>query len=274
MENIINLTLSLSGVCQKEPICGGRQGEHRATAVVFTPDKELSENLAEKQAAGKTLNFNVSLITEAGELFSGEEADISKLVEPFFLTADMTLSGLDSRLVLRISEKKDGDTREFLRTAVKLYFLPGLGYSGKTKKEDIDIISKKTEEALIAIEGKCAEAEGLVSEGISRMQGLQQTGAQQLKKVLEAATAAEEARLGAENTMLSLGDEVTKAKEYSMMAGEFALTAAKEAKAAEEFNLSAEDKVKAYMEETVGDISGTIDRIIALEENFIGGAAE
>ena len=43
MEKIISYTLSAEGVLNDDAVCGGVQGEHRATCVEVTPTIELAE---------------------------------------------------------------------------------------------------------------------------------------------------------------------------------------------------------------------------------------
>ncbi len=242
MERILNYTITPEGISPAQPLCGGYQGEHRATAAVFTPSSDLSEEIALRKAKGSELYAEISLVTEAGEVFSEDKRNIDGLSEPFFLTRQMTLSGLDSTLILRITETDaEGNRSDFLRGAAPVYFMKGEGFSEETAvKEQVGEVEKKTAEAILLIEGKCAEAEGIVSDGIYRMQTLQAISADQLKKTLSAAeqaeTAAEDAAKSAAHcgeTADSIAGLTASARQYSIDAAGYRELAVQEAANAE-----------------------------------------
>ncbi len=237
MEKILNYTLDIGGIFPTEPLCGGYQGEHRATAICFSPTEELLDELSSRQAVGSVFSVKTEFITEAGEIFSAEQ-DLSRLSEPFFITSDMSQSGLDSVVMLIITETDiKGDRAEFLRASAELYFLAGRGYGQEVdRKCEADLIAQKTAEALLAIEGKCAEAEGATAEGVAKMQELQLTVAQQLKKTVTAAEAAQGYARDAQNSAelcekaaLSASAQTEKAKEYCVAAGNIFGAAGQEA---------------------------------------------
>ncbi len=230
MEKILNYTLDLEGGSPTEPFCAGYQGEHRATAIIFTPTAKLSEEISKRQGAGSRFSVTTELLTEAGEIFSSEETDISALCEPFFITGDMSESGLDSKVIIRITETDiNGNKAEFLRGDVSIYFLSGRGYGSLSDKgSQVDLIEEKTAEALILIEGKCAEAEGIVSEGIAEMQRIKASSSDQLKKTVAAADEAEEFATEAKNATVlcskavdSSISETEKARQYCLHAGNY-----------------------------------------------------
>ena len=144
MENILNYILSVDGISPKEPLCGGYQGEHRATPLVFTPDRDFSEKLSEKAAEGSVLSVRIDFITEAGESFLGDDRGIEALSEPFFIRSEMSASGLDSKVILRINETdSEGNSREFLRATAPLYFMAGRTVPPPTIKEKGSIYLKR-----------------------------------------------------------------------------------------------------------------------------------
>jgi hypothetical protein len=259
MEKIINYTLDLGGISPCEPNCIGYQGEHRATAVVFTPANGLLEKISEQEAKGSKFSVSVEFITEAGEIFSSDEADVSAISEPFFISGDMSEAGLDSKIIVKITETDmNGEISEFLRATAQVYFLSGRGYGREfDKNREVDLIKEKTAAALSLIEGKCAEAEGIVSDGVSRVQKIQQTSADQLKKTLAAA----------ENTE-RLANETKEAAEQASVNA--ALSEA-EAEKAKEFSLSAVNQVKGYLDAAFGDSGAALDVIIALQEEYMRG---
>lgn len=274
MENILNYVLSADGISPKEPLCGGYQGEHRATALVFTPDGEFSERLAEARLEGGSLSVRIDFITEAGEVFFGEEREIEAISEPFFIRGEMSASGLDSKVILKITETdSDGNLTEFLRVTAPLYFMAGEGYSvTDDKRKQVDMIEKKTAEALILIGQKTAEAENTASEGTARMRELQSLSAEQLKKAVAAKEGAEASAEAAENARDIAGqsaeaaeNEALRARDYCLSAGEFCGAAGLEAKSA---SASAEraEAASAAAQEYMSEVSEKQDRFAEVTE--------
>ena len=121
MVNILNYVLAADGISPKEPLCGGYQGEHRATALVFTPDEEFSKRLSEIAATGSRLSVRIDFITEAGEVFFGQERSIDAISEPYFISGEMSASGLDSKAILKITETdQNGNLTELLRVTAPI----------------------------------------------------------------------------------------------------------------------------------------------------------
>ena len=274
MENSLNYILSVDGISPKEPLCGGYQGEHRATALVFTPDRDFSEKLSEKSAEGSVLSVRIDFITEAGESFLGEDRGIEALSEPFFIRSEMSASGLDSKVILRINETDpEGNSREFLRATAPLYFMAGEGcLAADDKRKGVDILEKKTAESLSLIGEKTAEAEEMISEGTLRMKALQATCADQLKKAIEAkegaetsAQAAETAKEISEQAATAAENEALKARDYCLSAGEFCGSAGLEAKAAEAAAERAE-AASAAAEEYMSAVSEKQDKFADITE--------
>ena len=241
MENILNYVLAADGISPKEPLCGGYQGEHRATALVFTPDEEFSKRLSEIAATGSRLSVRIDFITEAGEVFFGQERSIDAISEPYFISGEMSASGLDSKAILKITETdQNGNLTELLRVTAPIYFMAGEGFvTNPDQREEVDMIEKKTAELLAFIEEKCSEVAETLSEGTAQMREIQATSADQLKKTLAAKEAAEDLASEAERSMSiskKAGEdaltEAQKARNYCISAGELTATAGSNAKTA------------------------------------------
>ncbi len=250
MEKSLNYTLDLDGVSPTEPSCAGYQGEHRATAITFTPTAKLSAEISKRQGKGSVFSVRTEFITEAGERFSSEEVDVLKIGEPFFITGEMSESGLDARVFICITETDiNGNKSEFLRGNVSLYFISGSGYGSVSSKErEVDLIEEKTAEALILIEGKCAEAEGIVSEGVRQMQAIKTSSADQVRRAVVAADLSESyivlVRKAADictDAVTTVRAETENAKQYCIYSGDYSTAAAESAKTAENAAYRAEE---------------------------------
>ena len=122
MERILSYTLTGNGFTPAEPQFAGIQGSHRATALALTPNGEVSSFIEEKKAQGKEMFFRIDVINEAGQTFAMKDAPIEQLTQPFYLTRQMTASGLDLVAVLFITAKDESGETEVYKAQMRLYF--------------------------------------------------------------------------------------------------------------------------------------------------------
>lgn len=206
MEKIINYTLTAQGVFPAEPQFGGIQGEHRATALIFTPDEELLSTIERAQKNGFEVLYKADTFTASGECFLGEEQDISLLSNPYYLTYDMTCSGLDTVTVLRLILKAENKIlNELYRAQIKLYYTASplsLFTSASNKKTPLDRLNKKAEELLSNFEAKAERANDLLEIKVASASEKVTATAKHLKRVTELAEQTEKTRL-----MLEKGTE-------------------------------------------------------------------
>lgn len=122
MEKTLNYLLTPDGIFQDDAVCGGVQGEHRATAIEITPDDELVKIIDEYKSSGVDLRLHVDAVTAAGEVIKGERRE-ENLFDPIYIDRRMTESGLDITLLIRIFIIGE-DVRELVRGQIRLYFKP------------------------------------------------------------------------------------------------------------------------------------------------------
>ena len=166
MERILSYTLTGKGFTPAEPQFAGVQGAHRATALEITPDGEVASFIEEKRAQGKEMCFRIDVINEAGQTVSMKQAPIEQLTQPFYLTRQMTASGLDLVAVLFITAKDENGEEEVYKAQMRLYFEQargGISIPEQTLPTDdlqkkylecAEKLDEKTQEALIFIEQK------------------------------------------------------------------------------------------------------------------------
>ncbi len=166
MERILSYTLTGSGFAPAEPQFAGVQGAHKATALVITPDGEVAAFIEEKKEQGKELCFRIDVTNEAGQTVSMKDTPIEQLSQPFYLTRQMTASGLDCVAVLFITAKDQSGEEEVYKAQMRLYFEqaeggtpipePTLPTDDLEEKylECAGKLDEKTQEALIFIEQK------------------------------------------------------------------------------------------------------------------------
>ena len=166
MERILSYTLTGKGFTPAEPQFAGIQGSHRATALEITPDGEVASFIEEKRAQGKEMCFRIDVINEAGQTVSMKQAPIEQLTQPFYLTRQMTASGLDCIAVLFITAKDENGEEEVYKAQMRLYFEQargGISIPEQTLPTDdlqekylecAEKLDEKTQEALIFIEQK------------------------------------------------------------------------------------------------------------------------
>lgn len=166
MERILSYTLTGNGFTPAEPQFAGIQGSNRATALALTPDGEVSSFIEGKKAQGKEMFFRIDVINEAGQTFAMNDAPIEQLTQPFYLTRQMTASGLDLVAVLFITAKDESGETEVYKAQMRLYFEQVRGGAPLPEKtltnsdleekylECAEKLDEKTQEALIFIEQK------------------------------------------------------------------------------------------------------------------------
>lgn len=256
MEKILNYTLSLLGHSPDESLCGGIQGEHRATALVFSTDDGLKSAIAQAEAKGHTVKICIDAITEAGEFIKGEEREASGLYDPFYLTAPMTASGLDivvlvKFLLLDLNHKL---MSELYRAQIKLWFEQSLTSAtlprhDKSKETELQSVA---EELCRIIEEKGQAASELITVKAEQVIEGAKTSAEQLKKTLTAAQSAQAAATSAEENRIVAEDSARECSAISkqMTQGLIQLSQAKEKVtcAAENTQLLAEECEKSAAE--------------------------
>ena len=166
MERILSYTLTGKGFTPAEPQFAGIQGAHKATALEITPDSEVASFIEEKRAQGKEMCFRIDVINEAGQTVSMKQVPIEQLSQPFYLTRQMSASGLDCVAVLFITAKDENGEEEVYKAQMRLYFEQargGISIPEQTLPTDdlqekylecAEKLDEKTQEALIFIEQK------------------------------------------------------------------------------------------------------------------------
>lgn len=185
MEKFINIPLTKEGAEATCKICAGFRGEHKATALIFTPDSELSSLIEAAEGEGFEVVCRTDFALISGEYFRGEEKSVDKISEPFYLTAPMTLSGLDGVAVVSLLKKSEGEVvNEFFKAQVKLCFEEsGLPYKGYVPEKEQDP-AEKTREKLEEI---ISEATTLMEGKIAAVKSFADRSATQLSRVNEIA---------------------------------------------------------------------------------------
>lgn len=164
MERILNCTLSLGSISPDTPLFCGMQGEHRATALVMEPDVALLAEIESKTAAGEKVFCRTDIHTLTGECIKGEERDISLISEPFWLTSQMTSSGLDAIAVFHLAVKDGGIETEIYKAQFPLCFEPSPLFCEnlQSNREAAVSIKEQTDEAVKLIESRLSRAEELI----------------------------------------------------------------------------------------------------------------
>lgn len=157
MERKLNYILSEEGVSPSEKLCGGIQGENKATAITVTLDSALSSAVNEKKNGGEEVYCAFDVLSETGEFFEGEKREIANISEPFYLTEEMTASGLDVTVIVKIGYSSS----TFYKAQIKLYFeeCPTYKTLNLKKKDEIQIFEEKAEELFSLLEQKAGDAE-------------------------------------------------------------------------------------------------------------------
>ena len=185
MVKYLNYTLSRDRVIPEEPMCAGLQGEHRATALVFTPDEQLLSLLEEASKGGEVV-CRIDLVTEAGEYFRGENRTLSEAGNPFYLTAPMTASGLPCVAVFRLLLKGE-EVCELYKAQIKLFFEASPMPLGclSDKKGESERLADTAEEIYRGIDQRIERATELLAIKTNRVSEMVSLTAQHLKRVTE-----------------------------------------------------------------------------------------
>ena len=201
MERILNYTLTPGGVLPNTPLLAGYQGEHRATALVIDPDKELSD-MIERAKDGYEVSCKIDAVNLSGEFIVGEKRAIDQIGEPFYLTSQMTALGLDTVILVRIILKNETETKEIYKAQIKLYFEPSaippvIIPENKSCAEELE---QKAEEICNLIDERAQRIESLMDIKLENAKNTLSASANQLKRANEAVVAAEQAADSAENS--------------------------------------------------------------------------
>ena len=212
MEKFLKYTLSADGIFPCDAVCGGVQGEHKATKILVTPDIEVAEKIAEYKSGGFNAELHIDVITASGELIEGEKRQNDELFGPFELTEEMTASGLDIVVLVRIFIIGD-DVKEFCRAQIPLYFTPGISasyYKGKQETE-CDALEEKAEEIIGEVEERAKRIEELINYRLEEVKRSAESTAKHLKDVKALSEEAEKTKLtledGIEFSFISGGAE-------------------------------------------------------------------
>lgn len=224
MEKILKVTLTPSGAEPSEPLCGGTRGEHRATALILTPDDELSEAILRAEESDGDVSVKFDVVTEAGEFIPGEEREVSAISEPFYLTAPMTASGLDAVVLVRfiVKDAEGRLLRELYKAQIRLWFEDSFGGIAlpRVKKTPEAEIEAKAEELCLIIEQKAAAADQLISLKAEQVSAQARSSAEQLKKALAASEKAEKSATEAEESAVSSEDHAAECRTLSKQMSE------------------------------------------------------
>ncbi len=201
MEKIISYTLSTEGIFPEEAVLGGIQGEHRATAVEVTPTVELAEKIAEFKAQGREVELQFEAILSSGEAVLKEKRRSDDIFAPFYLSREMTLSGLDLKIIVKLFVFGE-EEREYCRGIIKLYFTPCPSTEGyPVFDEDKELCDKRAEEILNEFDQKAQHYEEIISLKAESAASSAATAARHLKRVEEISAEAENTRATLENGM-------------------------------------------------------------------------
>ena len=187
MEKIINYSIGLHKAFPEECLCGGVQGEHRATALFFSPDAELAEVIEAHRAEGTPVWLQIDAVTLSGELAETEKREGDNLFSPFYLTGKITSSGLDCIIVVRIFVGGNKNW-ELCKAQMQLYFTPspiGLGFSTENKGQND--ASKKADEIISELTEKAEEIEQTLNAKVNAVRASSQSVSRHLKQVQEIA---------------------------------------------------------------------------------------
>lgn len=252
MEKILKVTLTPSGAEPSEPLCGGTRGEHRATALILTPDDELSEAILRAEESNGDVSVKFDVVTEAGEFIPGEEREPSAISEPFYLTAPMTASGLDAVVLVRfiVKDAEGRLLRELYKAQIRLWFEDSFGEITlpRVKKTPEAEMEAKAEELCELIEKKGRAANELLDLKAEQLAEQLRTASVQLKKCIEAGDKAESSTVMAEKSEARAELFATEAEsnakataEAIKSVGTLAERASMEARRSEEAATSSED---------------------------------
>lgn len=301
MERKLNYILSVGGVSPAEKLCGGTQGENRATAIVVTPDNSLLSAVAELKNEGKEVFCSFDVLSETGEFFEGEKRETEQISEPFYLTEQMTASGLDVAVIVKIGSSDSC----FYKAQIKLYFEECPTYkilkpkekelaALQTKAEEIlFLLQQKTEEAENMLEIKCSQAAtsaALAAAHLNKMIALNESTEQCCDKAVESEAAAKAAALSAEKDFQTVKELFASAlqnignhnfdpashedirDEVEEMKQELNVVS-KSAESSAEFANLHENSPEAHKDirNHIGYIENALDGIIAIQNSLIGG---
>ena len=199
MEKILKYTLTPDGAFPDETLCGGVQGENKATAIVFEADDELFAKINELEAQGKTIQAKIKAVTAAGECVGKENRTGENLFSPFYLTEKITCSGLDVTVVFSIIILDD--ERELCKAQIKLSFIPSpelCEYESENSEEEL---LKKAEELFAALDERSEDVQQIIDQKLNLVKNTASLTAEHLKKAGEALKEAENARLSLEGGM-------------------------------------------------------------------------
>lgn len=191
MNDILNYTLGLNGVYPNAATCAGVQGDHNRTALVFNCDEELMSAVLEEEKKGYSVYFKIDVLNTAGETFCGNERSFEAVSEPFYLTSQMTLSGLDVSVLVRIIVKSgECIVKEVCNAVIPLYFKTV--YTAEVNAfvdGDLDIkrVERAKNNALEELRRYEERLEKLVESKIAMLNNLAASAAEHYKKSLSAA---------------------------------------------------------------------------------------
>ncbi len=146
MNKILTYTLTSAGIEPSTPQFAGVQGGHRATALVIKPDSSVSSFIEKRKAQSEEVSFRIDVTNQAGQTFPMNDAPIEELSNPFYLTQNMTISGLDCVAVLYITAKDQDGQTEVYKAQMRLYFEQSRG--GVDTPEEISPVVQVEEKYL------------------------------------------------------------------------------------------------------------------------------
>lgn len=218
MERILSYTLTGKGFTPAEPQFAGIQGSHRATALEITPDGEVASFIEEKRAQGKEMCFRIDVINEAGQTVSMKQAPIEQLTQPFYLTRQMTASGLDCVAVLCITARDEAGETEVYKAQMRLYFEQSKGgIVLPEEKEPADILQEKYTECEQKLEEK---TQSLLSSIDLKAEVVRQMSTDIANRHGQAASLANEAKAHAQSASASAVTAEQEAMSTSAMLAE------------------------------------------------------
>lgn len=201
MEKTLKYTLTLGGAFPEETLCGGVQGENRATAIVFEADSELTAKISLYKKQGKNIEANIVAVTASGECVGEATQTGEQLFSPFYLTDKVTATGLDVIIIFKLVIS--AEQKELCKAQVKLSFIPSPVFSEfeTEKQSEVEKLEAKAEELTAELEETAQKAEKTIEKKLNAVNSAASLTSEHLKSVKEIAKEALETRLALESGM-------------------------------------------------------------------------
>lgn len=173
--NTISYTVSKSGINPATKQYGGVQGDHNASAVVFTIDNDLWNELQSKVVGEELLVYRLSFMNGAKEVESSAKQRLVSSVITVDVEEFVTRHGGEGEISLVISLVSLGTELELHSSPAKLYFKGRLAAQGEQKEyksilkiqDEVEKTADNVEKNVYAAQQYATEAEESAAAALS-----------------------------------------------------------------------------------------------------------